>query len=315
MFAIFFEKTTLKSYFTSSIICFVTVFFIHFCKNKGTLNLELIPKTIFFWILFLGIIWVIGYLENKNSVNNFRAIHLLSFPLVYLFFPHGKEVVFIKVFIGILLIIGKYSFSRIFIEKKSYMRLFDLSFVISLLILYNGIFFLFLIIPISVLFSQKYRDSKHLVSLATPLIAVPVIFRIFQKFFLDKTTSIFDFYYSVNTWKIEENLYYSEVFWFTAIFIAIIASLLFRPKRYEKNSSQDRQEGFLYMTFWLYISIIIGYFSLHKGDVKWFLSFIPVAYFFGIFLDKIKLNNIKNIVIYLLFITAVIFKLIENQII
>ena len=29
-------------------------------------------------------------------INTFRSIHLLSFPLVYLFFPHGEELVFIN---------------------------------------------------------------------------------------------------------------------------------------------------------------------------------------------------------------------------
>ena len=42
------------------------------------------------------------------------------------------------------------------------------------------------------------------------------------------------------------------------------------------------------MIFWLYISLIIGIFSLQKGEGEWFLSFIPVAYFFGIFIEKNK---------------------------
>ena len=69
------------------------------------------------------------------------------------------------------------------------------------------------------------------------------------------------------------------------------------------------------MMFWLYIAIIMGLFDLHKGDGKWFLSFIPVAYFCGIFIEKIKLIKIKNMIIYLLFFIGVIFKLIENNII
>ena len=59
----------------------------------------------------------------------------------------------------------------------------------------------------------------------------------------------------------------------------------------------------------------MGFFSLQKGEGEWFLSFIPVAYFSGIFIEKIKLTKIRNIVIYLLFFIGVIFKLIENNII
>ena len=69
------------------------------------------------------------------------------------------------------------------------------------------------------------------------------------------------------------------------------------------------------MMFWLYISIIMGFFNLQQGEGEWFLSFIPVAYFSGIFIEKIKVIKIRNIVIYLLFFIGVIFKLIENNII
>ena len=143
MIAELFEKTTLKSYFASIILCFLTVIFIHYCKNNGILSIEFLPRIIIFWLLFSGIIFLISFLENKNSVNTFRAVHLLSFPLFYLFFPHGKELVLSKILIAVLIIFSKYSYSRIFNENKSYLRLFDLSFLIALLILYNKYFIFF----------------------------------------------------------------------------------------------------------------------------------------------------------------------------
>ena len=311
MIAELFQKTTLKSYFASIILCFLTVIFIHYCKNNGILSIEFLPRIIIFWLIFSGIIFLISFLENKNSVNTFRAIHLLSFPLFYLFFPHGKELVLSKILIAVLIIFSKYSYSRIFNEKKSYLRLFDLSFIIVLLILYNKYFSFFLIIPISVLFYQKYRDLKHLVSFLIPLISLPFIIKIFHEVFFYNYNFFLDFNYLINTWKIEQNFYYSEIIWFISIFISIISSVLFLPRRFEKV----RYQGFIFMMLWLYISIIMGFFSLQKGEGEWFLSFIPVAYFSGIFIEKIKLTKIRNIVIYLLFFIGVIFKLIENKII
>ena len=311
MIAELFQKTTLKSYFASIILCFLTVIFIHYCKNNGILSIEFLPRIIIFWLIFSGIIFLISFLENKNSVNTFRAVHLLSFPLFYLFFPHGKELVLSKILIAVLIIFSKYSYSRIFNEKKSYLRLFDLSFIIVLLILYNKYFSFFLIIPISVLFYQKYRDLKHLVSFLIPLISLPFIIKIFHEVFFYNYNFFLDFNYLINTWKIEQNFYYSEIIWFVSIFISIISSVLFLPRRFEKV----RYQGFIFMMLWLYISIIMGFFSLQKGEGEWFLSFIPVAYFSGIFIEKIKLTKIRNIVIYLLFFIGVIFKLIENNII
>ena len=315
MIAELFQKTTLKSYFASIIISFLSVLFIHYCKNNGNLETDFLPKIFIFLILFSGIIFLISYLENKNSVNTFRSIHLLSFPLVYLFFPHGKELVFIKVLIVILIIFSKYSYSRIFNEKKSYLRLFDLSFIIVLLIFYNEVFFLFLIIPITALFHQKCRDLKHLVSFIIPLISLSAVLAISEKAIFNKTDFFLNLKFNINTWKIEENLYYSESIWFVLIFIATLSSIIMIPRRFEKVYSKIRYEGFIFMMFWLYISIFMGYFGLQKGEGRWFLSFIPVAYFSGIFIEKIKSYKTRNTIIYLLFSIGVILKLIENRII
>jgi hypothetical protein len=310
-----FQKPTLKAYFTSIILSFLSILFIHYCKNNGALIIELFPRTFIFLILFIGIIFLISYLENKTSANTFRSIHLLSFPLFYLFFPHGKELVFIKVLIATLIIFSKYSYSRIFNEEKSYLRLFDLSFIIALLILYNVYFFLFLIIPITLFFYQKCRDLKHLVSFITPLISLPFVLAISEKFRFKKTDFFLNLNFNINTWKIQENFYYSESIWFVSIFIAILSSIIFIPRRFEKVYSKVRYQGFTFMMFWLYISIFMGYFGLQKGEGRWFLSFIPVAYFSGIFIEKIKSHKMRNTIIYLLFSIGVIFKLIENRII
>ena len=311
MLAELFHKTTLKSYFASIAFCLFSVIFIHYCKNNGTLRIEFIPNLIIFWLLLSGIIFLISYLENKNSINTFRAIHLLSFPLFYLFFPHGKELVLYKILIALIIIFSKYSYSRIFNEKKSHLRLFDLSFLIVLLILYNLYFSFFLIIPITVFFYQKFRDLKHFVSFLIPLISMPLIFKVIKKLFFYNYNFSLKFNYLVNTWQIEDNFYYSDIIWLISIFLSIISSILFLPRKFENV----RYQGFIFMMFWLYISIIIGFFKLQEGEGEWFLSFIPVAYFSGILIEKIKYNKIKNMTIYLLFFIGVIFKLIENKII
>ena len=179
------------------------------------------------------------------------------------------------------------------------------------MILYNKYFSFFLIIPVTILFNQKFRDLKHLLSFLIPLIFLPLTIYIFHKVLFNNNNFFLEYNYLVNTWKIEENLYNSEIIWFISIFIAILSSILFVPRRFEK----DRYRGFIFMMFWLYISIIMGLLNLQKGQGEWFLSFIPVAYFFGIVIEKIKYIKVKNMVIYLLFFIGVIFKLIDNNII
>ena len=69
------------------------------------------------------------------------------------------------------------------------------------------------------------------------------------------------------------------------------------------------------MSFWLYASIILGFLGLHVGDGRWFLSFIPAAYFIGILLAKIRSTLVKNYLILFSLITTVIFKLIDFNVV
>ncbi len=115
-----------------------------------------------------------------------------------------------------------------------------------------------------------------------PVISLPLILEISYKVFFYDNNFFLNFKYFINTWKIEQNFYYSENLWFISIFIAILSSILFIPRRFDKI----RHQGFIYMMFWLYISIIMGFLNLQKGEGEWFLSFIPVAYFSGIFIEK-----------------------------
>ena len=69
------------------------------------------------------------------------------------------------------------------------------------------------------------------------------------------------------------------------------------------------------MTFWLFFSIAFGLLGLQTSSERWFISFIPVAYFFGVFLENIKSDSLKKILFTTLFLGIVIFKLFDHGII
>lgn len=69
------------------------------------------------------------------------------------------------------------------------------------------------------------------------------------------------------------------------------------------------------MSFWLIFSITYGLLGLQTTDDRWFISFVPVAYFFGGFLENIKSDSLKNIFFTALILAILIFKLFDHGII
>ena len=51
------------------------------------------------------------------------------------------------------------------------------------------------------------------------------------------------------------------------------------------------------MTIWLYLSFIIGFLGLNLDEERWLLSFVPVL-FFGVFIENMKSDRLKNRVIF-----------------
>ena len=188
-----------------------------------------------------------------------------------------------------------------------------LSFIFSAILIYNNSLAIFYLIPLSILFQQKYRDIKHLTCFLLPVIFLPLsiiaIYNVTPEGFFSSFYSIME----LNLWdfNIHSN---SEFLWFIIIILSVYVTIFLRPRTYEQSSNPENISGFRFMSFWLYTSIFLGFLGLHVGDGRWFLSFIPAAYFFGIFITKIKSKIFKNYLIILSLITIIIFKLIDFKI-
>ncbi len=313
MIANLFQKTTHKAYISSAILSLIVVFFIQYCKNYGEFSIEILARGILFWGIFVFFVLAVTFLESRHSYNNYAAIHLLSFPVVFLFFPHGPGLIVSKIFLGILLIYSKYVYTKVLFSENSAKYLFDLSFIFSLVVAYNKILSFFYLMPILILFNQRHRDIKHLTSLLLPIVFVPLFL---TSIYLVSPSSFFDSFYSVlklNLWNFNAQSN-SEIFWFIILTISVFVTFFYKPKSYQRISNPERFSGFFFMSFWLYISIAVGFLGLHVGEGRWFLSFIPAAYFTGIFLRRIKATYTQNILIVLSLVAVIVFKLIDFKI-
>jgi predicted branched-subunit amino acid permease len=68
------------------------------------------------------------------------------------------------------------------------------------------------------------------------------------------------------------------------------------------------------MTIWLYSSFFIGFLGLNLGQERWLLSFVPAAFFFGVFIEKMKSDRLKNSMIFLGGFFIVFFKLFSFEV-
>ena len=73
--------------------------------------------------------------------------------------------------------------------------------------------------------------------------------------------------------------------------------------------------NFQYMTLWLFFSIAYELLGQETYSERWFISFVPGAYFFGGFLESIKSDSLKNILFTILFLGILLFKLFDQGII
>ena len=104
--------------------------------------------------------------------------------------------------------------------------------------------------------------------------------------------------------------------------ISIIVSLtsfvscsLSMSKGNKKFSYPHLFSNFLYMTLWLFFSIAYERLGQESISERWFISFVPAAYFFGGFLENIKSDSLKNTLFTILILGILLFKLFYHGII
>ena len=161
--------------------------------------------------------------------------------------------------------------------------------------------------PFLAAFSQKLFSIKSLIALLFPILFIPFTF------YGLAIISPLDILGPVNyTLKIQPWDYLDQTnadwVWFIILSISIYVTIFKRPKGNEKSSA------FLYMTIWLYSSLFIGFLGLNLGQERWLLSFVPAAFFFGVFIENIRPDRLKNSIIFLGVLFIVFFKLFSFEV-
>ena len=310
-----FNKVGLRAYVFSFAFSLAAIFLINYCKHHKDWSLNNIFEILVLWVIFALFTLYVSYLQSKKLSSKLSGIHLLTFPFVLLFFPNGpgeqefnlETLVIPKIIIGIILVHSEHLFVKALFGKSKNKYLFDLSIFISIIVLFNTALLIFYVFPILVVFSQKLFSTKSLIALLFPILFIPFTFYGLAIIAPNEILGPFNHALKIQPWGYLDQTNADWV-WFIILSISIYATIFKRPRGNEKSSV------FLFMTIWLYSSFFIGFLGLNLGEERWLLSFVPAAFFFGVFIEKMKSDRLKNSMIFLGGFFIVFFKLFSFEV-
>ena len=302
-----FNKVGLRAYVFSFAFSLAAIFLINYCKHHKDWSLNNIFEILVLWVIFALFTLYVSYLQSKKLSSKLSGIHLLTFPLVFLFFPNGPGLVISKIIIGIILVYSEHLFIRAFFTKPKNKYLFDLSILISIIVLFNKALLIFYVFPFLSAFSQKLFSIKSLIALLFPILFIPFTFYGLAIIAPLDILGPVNYTLKIQPWEYLDQTNADWV-WFIILSISIYVTIFKRPKGNEKSSA------FLYMTIWLYSSLFIGFLGLNLGQERWLLSFVPAAFFFGVFIENIRSDRLKNSIIFLGVLFIVFFKLFSFEV-
>ena len=302
-----FNKVGLRAYVFSFAFSLAAIFLINYCKHHKDWSLNNIFEILVLWVIFALFTLYVSYLQSKKLSSKLSGIHLLTFPLVFLFFPNGPGLVISKIIIGIILVYSEHLFIKAFFTKPKNKYLFDLSILISIIVLFNKALLIFYVFPFLAAFSQKLFSIKSLIALLFPILFIPFTFYGLAIIAPLDILGPVNYTLKIQPWEYLDQTNADWV-WFIILSISIYVTIFKRPKGNEKSSA------FLYMTIWLYSSLFIGFLGLNLGQERWLLSFVPAAFFFGVFIENIRSDRLKNSIIFLGVLFIVFFKLFSFEV-
>jgi hypothetical protein len=302
-----------RTYFTSIFLIVFAVLFSFVLENKGAFLLEQWPSILGNIILIVAFIAMLTFLEIQHKGRKLGGVHLIAYPTTFLFLPTVFELKTIPVLEAILLILGQDIFIKTLHSKNKEKGMLDLSLIISIIVQLNASFAIFYLLPLLIFFNRGIKSAKDLLALLLPVFIIPFTFNGLSVILPSETVALINPPIQVNPLKYHL-LSSSDWVWLIALLLSVLVCALQLPRGHKKFSYPEYFSGFLYMTFWLIFSIVFGLLGLQIGVEFWLISFIPVAYFFGGFLEKIKSDSLRNILFTSVFLWIVLFKLFDHGI-
>lgn len=303
-----------KAYFTSIFLLISTVLFSFLLDKNWAQLLDQWPILTVEVIFIFTFITMITLLEIKIKGRKFDGIYFIAFPTIFLFFPTFIDIKIIPTLQLILLTYGQYVFIKIIHSKNTEKWILDLSLIISVIAQFNYFFLVFYLLLLFVFLKRSLKDAKNLLALFLPILVIPFTFNSISIILPSKILDHLNPLFQMKLLNIQL-LTNADKVWLITLLFTVAVCVIQLIRGYRKFLNAELFSSYLYMTFWLLFSIAFGFLGLQTTSQPWFFSLIPVAYFFGGFIENMKLDLSKNIFFTIFFLGIVFFKLFDNGII
>ncbi|MEC7173203.1 MAG: hypothetical protein VXW04_01695 [Bacteroidota bacterium] len=262
----------------------------------------------------IALISMMTLLEIKIKARTFDGIHMIAFPTAFLFFPSAFDLKITSILQVILLVYGQFVFINLRHSKNTQKGILDLSLIISLAAQFNNLFSIFYLLPLLILFQRGLKDIKHILALLLPVFIIPFTFASLSVILPPEIFELINPALQIKLLSLQ-TLYYGDIIWLAFLLTSFIICTIGQSKGNKKFSYPQLFSNFLYMAFWLFFSIAYELLGQETYSERWFISFVPGAYFFGGFLESIKSDSLKNILFTILILGILLFKLFDQGII
>ena len=309
-----FKTIDTRTYFTSIFLVISTILFSFFLSKKEASLLGERDYIIGNIILMIALISMMTLLEIKIKARTFDGIHMIAFPTAFLFFPSAFDLKITSILQVILLVYGQFVFINLRHSKNTQKGILDLSLIISLAAQFNNLFSIFYLLPLLILLQRGLKDIKHILALLLPVFIIEFTFASLSVILPPEILESINPTLEIKLLSIQ-TLNYGDIIWLVLLLTSFVSCSLSMSKGNKKFSYPHLFSNFLYMTLWLFFSI--GYERLGQESIseRWFISFVPAAYFFGGFLENIKSDSLKNTLFTILILGILLFKLFDQGII
>ena len=295
MLANLFRKTKIISLSLGAFLIFLVFVFYHngaalLSQNTVGLWSDSALKTAFLVLALGNLMWLEGRYRHLKIV----PLHSLSFALVLLYLPQGSVGVpglLTLFFLGIVL----HYLSLTLQIENTIKSLFNLSLILSGLVVFEPLFVCFFISPALFFLDKRFQNSKHLLAFILPIvitfICAGTLFHFFQSEYSFQSTNTGNFIGIKNLGK--------DVI--LLILLGLIA-ILFPLKNEVRKGVTSNPAAHLFLITWFILGLYISFTGGTSNLNPWEMLFFPLAHLTGIFLKEITNRALNIFILTLIFL-------------
>ncbi len=305
MLANLFLKTKIISLLLGSALCFICLVFYHNTTEDLFQDpLQTITDSALKTMIISAGLSLLFLVEKEYRNIKISALHSLSMLIIVFYLPQGTlsfKGLLLQFFLGIAL----HNVILISTAKNVFRSCFNLSLILSCLILFEPIFVWFLIIPATFFLDQRARNLKFFIAYLIP----PLLILIWTL----TTVHIFDLEYSFMDSRSSSLIRIQDLTPQELLFVLLMSIVILLPiKSYIRKSMAPNVGILIFILIWFFLGLYTSFFRPNDSLNPWELTFFPLLHILGVFLVDLTHKRAEVFILSLLILKGTVLYLIYN---